>query len=141
MIIRSEKITIVSNRRGLELCYVLNCCYYIVLFSPAQTVQKSRPTKSRFPRYRQILHGGFGEKNGGSYTLEMETYPFTEENIQVRVTQNEILIEGRLEEKMGDDFMMYVFTKKCRPPVEVDVSSFEYKFRGDKLVLSARTNK
>lgn len=110
-------------------------------FSLAQVAQKSKPTRSRFPKYRQILHGGFGEKNGGSYTLEMETYPFTEENIQVRVTQNEILIEGRLEEKMGDDFMMYVFTKKCRPPVEVDVSSFEYKFRGDKLVLSARTNK
>lgn len=73
--------------------------------------------------------------------LEMETYPFKEEDISVRVTPSEILIEGKMEEKVGDDFMMYVFTKKCTPPTEVDVASIEYKFEGDTLRLTARTNK
>uniref|UniRef100_A0A1B6KB94 SHSP domain-containing protein n=1 Tax=Graphocephala atropunctata TaxID=36148 RepID=A0A1B6KB94_9HEMI len=102
---------------------------------------KSRPSRPRFPTYKQILHGGFGEYNGGSYVLEMETYPFKEEDIQVRVKKDEILIEGKMEERLGDDFMMYVFTKKCRPPHEVDITSIEYKFEGDRLFLTARTNK
>uniref|UniRef100_A0A1B6GM29 SHSP domain-containing protein n=1 Tax=Cuerna arida TaxID=1464854 RepID=A0A1B6GM29_9HEMI len=106
-----------------------------------QTFHRNRPSRSRFPKYKQILHGGFGEHNGGSYVLEMETYPFKEEDIHVQVTKNEILIEGKMEERLGDDFMMYVFTKKCRPPNEVDVTSIEYKFEGDRLILSARTNK
>uniref|UniRef100_A0A1B6L9W5 SHSP domain-containing protein n=1 Tax=Graphocephala atropunctata TaxID=36148 RepID=A0A1B6L9W5_9HEMI len=88
------------------------------------------------PRTMHIRSGYFPPY--GTYMYRMSLDPYTQDMLDVKIIDGEIVVKGRIEEKVGEDRWTYEFVKRHRLPSDVDLNTVQTRFEFGELVVTAK---
>uniref|UniRef100_A0A1B6F6S9 SHSP domain-containing protein n=1 Tax=Cuerna arida TaxID=1464854 RepID=A0A1B6F6S9_9HEMI len=74
----------------------------------------------------------------GTYMYRMTLDPYTPDMLDVKIINGEIVVKGKIEEKVGEDRWTYEFVKRHRLPSDVDLNTVKTRFEHGELVVTAK---
>ncbi|XP_054271766.1 uncharacterized protein LOC128992292 [Macrosteles quadrilineatus] len=74
----------------------------------------------------------------GTYTYRLNLDPFPLDKVDVQVVNDEIVVQGKIEQKSGRDSWTHQFDLRHKMPSEVDNLSVESKIENGQLVVTAK---